>query len=153
VQNVENIYETTTGGSTDLRYLTLWNQYNYAWFPTKYNQDFAVTPNAIPLIRLPEMYYIAAECGGPSEGLSFLNAVRESRALHDLPPGMDDLTFQNEIFKEYQKEFYCEGQLFYYYKRLNMPYMLEYDNVTQIPTGGGVYVLPLPASEIFYGGR
>lgn len=157
IENLENIYETATGGATDFRYLYLWSKIPYSptgiGQPQKLSQQNAVTPNDMPIIRLPEMYYIAAECGGPVAGLAALNKVRENRGLKDLPSGLDQATFQNEIFKEYQKEFYCEGQLFYYYKRLNLPNMVDCDNITLFPTTGGVYVFPLPANEIQYGGR
>ncbi len=77
-----------------------------------------------PLIRLSEIYYIAAECAGELEsverGLEYLEAVRLHRGLAPLVEtigvsGVNDLN--REIQKEYEKEFYGEGQSYYYYKR------------------------------------
>ena len=63
----------------------------------------------------------------------------------------NDLTVvsvQNEITKEYQREFINEGQLFYYYKRLGfekIPY------ATKAATDA-VYVVPLPTWDVDLGG-
>jgi hypothetical protein len=72
----------------------------------------------MPLIRLPEMYYILAECTDDlEESAALISTVREAR-------GIEDVSFANEtekmnnIEKEYRKEFYAEGQLWYFYKRL-----------------------------------
>lgn len=160
VSNLEQIYETQTGGSTDARYLYLWTPIasgststsvtNY--FPYKYTQYNVLQPNRVPIIRLPEMYYIAAECLGSVAGLSYLNAVRTKRGLAELPATLTDPNlFQNEIFKEYQKEFYAEGVLFYYYKRLNSPTMLTCTNLTSITVGNVFkYVFPIPDDETFF---
>lgn len=155
---VERIYETSSGGSTDIRYLYGWSNYsgsnmNY-WYCSKYTQSYAKEPKLVPIIRLPEMYYIAAECAtDPVEATGYLNMVRTARAIKPLPADLDAATFQQELFKEYQKEFYAEGQLFYYYKRRNEPFMTGNDDVSQIPTSRTMYVFQLPADEISIGGR
>ncbi len=151
--SVERIYETSTGGSTDYRYLYMWLQYNTKYYFQRYKQSYALEPNLVPLIRLPEMYYIAAECSDAATATTLLNVVRQNRGLSNLRPDLTNDEVQNEIFKEYQKEFYCEGQLFYYYKRLNKPEMMEYDNQRQVPVSGSDYVFPLPEKEVAVGGR
>ena len=87
----------------------------------KYNQEGLRSPalkNTMPLIRLPEMYYILAECtDNLDESAALISKIREAR-------GIEDVTFADEsekmkhIEKEYRKEFYAEGQLWYFYKRL-----------------------------------
>ena len=74
---------------------------------------------------------------------SSINKVLETR-------GLDRLTSYEQIpdklLNEYQKEFWGEGQLFFYYKRLNMP---------SIPSALGndvvmdalKYQMPLPQVE------
>ena len=62
------------------------------------------------------MYLIAAEASGDIRYLETLRANR-GYATDPLPAGAN---LQDEITKEYQKEFIAEGQLFYYYKRRNM---------------------------------
>ena len=83
----------------------------------------AAFKNRIPMIRISEMYYIAAECEGDGTlATDYLNAVRNNRGL--TAEKLENLTpdlLKNEIFKEYQKEFYGEGQLWYYYKRTLAP--------------------------------
>ena len=61
--------------------------------------------------------------------------------------GCDDL--QAEIAKEYSKEFMCEGQMFYYYKRLGLKRIGVYRTVAIEPEE--VYVIPLPDDELDFG--
>ena len=71
------------------------------------------------MIRVSEMYYIAAECEpNPAQALKYLETVRQHRGLSDMPlDASADL--QSEIANEYRKEFLGEGQLWYYFKRTN----------------------------------
>ena len=104
-----------------------------------------------PLIRMSEMYYIAAETAEDEQtALDYLNTVREERGLGDgtqLIPGVD---LQNEIFKEYRKEFIGEGQLFFYYKRKNMSSIQSGTTSSEIDMTAAQYVVPLPLSETDY---
>lgn len=109
-----------------------------------------VRQSRIPVIRLPEMYYIAAETDPDAvAGLEYLNQIRQARLLPKLPAGLTAAQFDNEIFKEYRKEFYGEGQLWFYYKRKN------WVNIPHSPAGvqmtASKYVFPLPDSEIEFG--
>ena len=107
-----------------------------------------------PLLRLSEAYYIAAEClkeSNPKRAVELLNLVRSARNLSLFPldyktMSADDI--QNEIYKEYRKEFVGEGgQLFFYYKRLNAP---EIKGASVRP-GKNVYVLPIPSNDQEFG--
>lgn len=78
--------------------------------------------NIFPMLRLTEMYYIAAECATDVEqGLSYINPVRESRNLAPLTNAeVGDLSMLKQVIAaEYRKEFIGEGQVFFYYKRNN----------------------------------
>lgn len=102
----------------------------------------------IPLIRISEMYYIAAECEEDKTiAMQALNTVRKQRGLLDLAASAN---LTNEIRNEYRREFYGEGQLFFYYKRTF---------TTSIPNGAGTnnvamttarYCPPVPEDEIRY---
>ena len=101
------------------------------------------TGTQIPLLKLSEMYLIAAEASGD---ISYLETLRSYRgyATQPLPADAD---LQQELRKEYQKEFIAEGQLFYYYKR---------QNLTSIPftsqtMNRDVYVFPVPDNELEFG--
>jgi hypothetical protein len=96
-----------------------------------------------PMIRKSELYYILAETEpDPQKALEYFNTVRFNRNLIDIT---NAATLPAEITKEYKKEFWGEGQLFFYYKR---------KNVTTVPSGSNsffnvtpAYVVPLPLSE------
>ena len=84
----------------------------------KYKQEslWPSTKGTIVLIRLAEMYYILAECAAtPEDAAVFLNKVRDMRGVD--PVVCTELNRLDEIEKEYRKEFYGEGQLFFFYKR------------------------------------
>ena len=102
----------------------------------------------MPLIRISELYYIAAECLGGKEGLAYLNKIRAYRGLKALT---DDSTLQNEIYKEYCKEFLNEGQMFYYYKRKYLSQLGVFKSKAIDPEA--VYMLPLPVDEQDYGNK
>ena len=73
------------------------------------------------MIRLSEMYYIAAECTTDTgDGVDYLEEVRSHRGLTSFPlnRNMSRVDLEKEIRKEYRKELIGEGQLWYYYKRL-----------------------------------
>ena len=111
--------------------------------------------NLYPMLRLSEAYYIAAEClkdSDPDQAVELLNKVREARNLSLFPLDYTTMTsddIQNEIYKEYRKEFVGEGgQLFFYYKRLNAS---EIKGASVRPSKN-VYVLPVPSSDQEFGG-
>jgi hypothetical protein len=107
-----------------------------------------------PAIRLSEMYYIAAEAIFPTDATKayeYLNAVRSARDIGDkLPVGTQE-GFLRELAKEVRKETLAEGQLFYFYKRLNRGIVGPTGSI--IPASNNIFVLPLPNDELVYGGR
>ncbi|MNK14785.1 SusD family protein [compost metagenome] len=152
--NFNTLYETATGGGTDFRYLYRIEQDQTAPFPSKFwqtyqfnNLDSNRLDQHVPLIRLSEMYYIMAEAASvTSDGVGYLNTVRQNRALAPLATTITPALLNTEITKEYQKEFYAEGQLFYYCKRkkiVRMQFM-----TADIPLSK--YQLPVPDSEKEY---
>ncbi|WP_289024113.1 RagB/SusD family nutrient uptake outer membrane protein [uncultured Salegentibacter sp.] len=153
-----DIFETQNVniGVADVRYNTLLNGQTRGLVSTKIIQRSSANPNQVPLIKLPEMYYVAAEAsinsGELDKAAEYLNDVRFSRGI--LEPVADTLNQQEmqlELMKEYRKEFISEGQLFYFYKR---------NGLTQIPGVSETvimdeeeYVLPIPDNEIEFGNR
>lgn len=98
----------------------------------------------MPIIKLSEMYLILAEATWKTDGdpLPAFNAYIQAKGLNallTLPPN-----FQAELTNEYRKEFLAEGQLFYYYKRLNTANIYGTD-VNLVNTKS--YTFPLPNNE------
>lgn len=98
-----------------------------------------------PLLRLSELYYIAAECTPDDNSAAvLLNTVRANRGL---PPVTFNGDKQTQITREYQKEFWGEGQLFFYYKRINQPTIVNGSGSGTVDMSDTKYVVPLPLSE------
>jgi hypothetical protein len=55
--------------------------------------------------------------GTAAEGFNFLNRVRVNRGLLDFEGAITAASLARELRREYEKEFFAEGQLFYFYKR------------------------------------
>ena len=113
--------------------------------------------NQIPIIKLPEMYYIAAEAYTKGNQLdlaiTLLNNVRSSRGIIEQIP--DDASQEDvllEVEKEYRKEFLSEGQWFYYLKRNGITEIPGvFDNTITIDNEE--YILPYPDNEVEFGNR
>ncbi|MFT3823531.1 MAG: RagB/SusD family nutrient uptake outer membrane protein [Chitinophagaceae bacterium] len=103
----------------------------------------------MPLIRMSEMYYIMAECEpDAAKARTYFNTVRKARGLTDIAA---TASLATELQKEYQKEFWGEGQLFFFYKRKNVA-SISNSSATSgtITMDATKYVLPLPLSETQY---
>ncbi|MDD7888021.1 RagB/SusD family nutrient uptake outer membrane protein [Flavivirga sp. 57AJ16] len=149
---VDNIFEVSSGYSSDPRYNKLWQYSQSVLMHAKFWQDDNMSnliTNLIPVLRLSEMYYIAAESEPNTEtAVAYLNEVRKARLIPELPTDIDASVLEDEIFKEYRKEFMSEGQLFYYYKRKNAQNIID----SQVnPITNKEYVFPLPLREIEFG--
>lgn len=103
----------------------------------------------INLIRLPEMYYIAAEClleSNPVLAQQYFDTVLEHRGLNGLSNRPDPITLTQTIINEERyKELWGEGQNFYNFKRQNL-------NIS-LPDGNDikpVYIIPIPDIEFDY---
>lgn len=114
--------------------------YKYADLETK-----TYYSELLPMIRISEMYYIIAETTkDETEALKSINLVLDNR-------GMELLTsttqLEGTLLNEYRKEFWGEGQLFFYYKRMNQTSILSALSGGNINMDNTKYVLPLPKSE------
>jgi hypothetical protein len=144
--------------NTDIRYTYLISRYNTNGPVQTYFGKLLQPENAsatlarrIPLIKIPEMYYIAAEAlktTKPDSAVFYLNAVRTARSISaKLPATLSAAQIQDEIRKEYWKEMPLEGQMFFYYKRNNtLAIPGKTDNFNQT-----LYTIPLPPTEIEFG--
>ncbi len=139
---------TTTGGyQDDYRYRANWiatgsNRYFY-----KYSDMVAtgsIQNTMIPMLRLGEMFLIAAESQGDnlSAGLQYVNVLRRNRGVANLQTLTPDL-----LKYEYIRELYGEGQLFYLYKRLYSDIITSASSSKNTKASDLVFVVPLPDSE------
>ncbi|SEW52562.1 RagB/SusD family nutrient uptake outer membrane protein [Chitinophaga arvensicola] len=102
----------------------------------------------VPVIRASECYLIAAETSPDmASGWTYLNTIREARNAMAGTTG--DL--QIEIGKEYAKEFFGEGQLFFYYKRTFAGSIPDCNNSVATAMRNMTakdYVVPVPRDEL-----
>lgn len=139
----------------DYRYNALWilpsvggKSYRTFYKYTDIQEPDSLFRFKMPLIRLSEMYYILAECEpDATKAREYFNTVRKNRGLTNITPTANLTT---ELQKEYQKEFWGEGQLFYYYKRRNVINIPNSASTSGNVSMTGKYVLPLPPSETLY---
>ena len=137
----------TGGNQDDYRYRVNWvatgaNRYFYKYSDMKDTGNIRNT--MIPMLRLGEMYLIAAECYGTdlSQGVSLINKLRSARGVSALP----SLTQENLQF-EYIRELYGEGQVFFMYKRLFSRILTSVVESENTQPSDKVFILPLPDSE------
>lgn len=123
----EVLSELFDGQSSDKRY-DLWVNMDYEDQPhmslKKYwqwedNEDdnAIVYTQQIPMLRMAEMYLIAIETASTlAEKNEKMDQFRKSRGL---PAKIynTETEITTELLLEYQREFYAEGQMFFYYKR------------------------------------
>ncbi|SMO33660.1 RagB/SusD family nutrient uptake outer membrane protein [Solitalea koreensis] len=157
----DNLYEIASKpqmSQSDYRYKELYNKVSSSdYLLMKFNYvDGSTFKDRMPIIKLPEMYYILAEAynekGDQTTAVGYLNTVRRNRAIqstYDLSPSLTKDGVDVEIEKEYRKEFVSEGQLFYYYKRLGKTVITGTSRVMD----NSIYVLPMPERELEMGAR
>lgn len=107
----------------------------------------------INLLRIPEMYLIAAEAQlekAPELARQYFDTFIASRGLVKFADrlGNPQITL-DDINKERRKEFINEGQYFYTMKRMNMDVYVEVLSAT-LPGSDDIYTLPIPVEEFDY---
>jgi hypothetical protein len=102
----------------------------------------------VPLIRLPEMYFILWENLTPPAGNTTFNKFRTYRYLNvSLHNSLtSEAAVRERLEKEYRKEFYGEGQMFFFYKRHQYT-TLPYPDAFALPQGLDNYMIPLPEGQ------
>lgn len=147
--NVADYYENLTG---DYRYLYWFdNSASGFFFFNKYNQlESSNWPqayrNKIPIIKLSEMYFIAAEAQKSTNitaAAAMINEVRLHRGL--LSTTINASNFDAVLLQEFRKEFIGEGQLFFFHKRKNNAAIPRAAGLNLVTLKG--YKLPIPVSE------
>ncbi|MBK5721972.1 RagB/SusD family nutrient uptake outer membrane protein [Dysgonomonas sp. Marseille-P4677] len=101
--------------------------------------------NYQPLIRKSELYYIIAEA---LDNKDYIDEVRINRGLKKLSEAKPNSTIATELLLEHMREFYGEGQLFYFYKRRNLKSIRNGSTAGNITMNADKYVLPIPQVEL-----
>lgn len=159
-QRLTSMFETTT----DWRFNRQWTygENNTGLFIKYEEQSPAETQTdqwertryMVPLVKLSELYLIAAECIGLQElnvaeaVEEYLNPLRAARNEISVEPTITTTQLREYIQNEYIRDFVGEGQTFFYFKR---------NELGTIPNGISAngtmtmvlsnYVIPLPDSE------
>lgn len=139
----------TQEADKDWRYSSTWlkaQERDYLCFHKYENVSTTTNLNAlIPLLRITEMYYIIAEASTDrEEALEAINKVLYNRGLTILD---NETKIAGTVKEEYKREFWGEGQLFFYYKRINEPSLKSFSEGKTIKMDATKYVVPLPLSE------
>ena len=144
-----------TNTATDIRYRKMWSQTlgmsTTTVFPSirKYyvtrESDDSEVEGVIPVLRLSEMYLIAVETAPTfAEANKLYEEYMLSKGNAVNAPFISENDIQPELEKEYRRELFAEGQMFYFYKRHKMETMWSKGSVT---VSENDYILPLPNSE------
>jgi hypothetical protein len=140
---------------TDIFPAGLNTDYRLNWFEQANSSAMRISKYSyntiIPLIKVSEMYLIAAESESSTIMAvnAYVNPLRVHRGVSELDGSATTQSQLNEEIRlQYRREFIGEGQLFYYYKRLNvqkLPTLATFTNSNE------VYKLPIPNVEIDFG--
>ena len=138
----------------DLRYRTSLNKTtevggnNYAIFQ-KYMGGDSIYSQIIPMIRISEMYYIKAESKIDTDPEQAFQILKDFLVYRGIANPLIR-TPRELLDSEYRKEFFGEGQLFFYYKRLNRKTIKSASGISDINMGSTQYVVPIPDGESQY---
>jgi len=145
---LSNIYDNW---ELDYRYKSMWKPDGDKVFSVFVKYKDLLSPGGMNFrytvsgIRLSEVFLIAAECESNStKALAYINEIREHRNC--LPIGTTT-DLQGDILKETRREFYGEGQLWYFYKRKQISNIFSATGLRDVSLEAKNYVFPLPLSE------
>ena len=127
-----------------------------------YSSNSAMYRNRQPMVRIAELCYICAEAAIRNDDLAtaadYVNMVNAHRGMEDKvsPDNSVDLRSSPLYFlwKEYVKEFICEGRLFTFRKRCErslIPTSTGSSSEELIPKKFDALVYPYPTEETSYG--
>lgn len=136
-------WERGTMSSQGTKYPTLKKYY----YSTKTNHSTLVLRTClqiVPMLRLSEMYLIAMETTNSlDEANSLYKTYMAARKVNVTVDFTSKDEMDIELENEYRREFYGEGQMFFFYKRLaKTSMMFSWEDM-----GEEQYVIPLPDTE------
>jgi hypothetical protein len=116
------------------------------------SSDLPAIKNLQPLLRMSEMFYIQAEAalaaGDKDKAIEILSSIAEHRGLSPQYYPTKDSDFAAYIEREYYKEFYGEGQIYFFHKRRGDAKMYKGNNVgTEDVNTAKAYTVAIPKDE------
>ena len=145
--SISSVYESN---NDDVRYAKWFDLGNFVKFiPDSTN----VFTQKMPMIKLSEMYLLAAECSyasSPSDALDYVNTLRDHRIRNNRHWNSVTLDY---IIQEMRREYVGEGQLWYVYKRNNLTIPGSGSMEGDVQPSDDIFVFPMPDSEISTGHR
>lgn len=148
-KKLEAIFEADKYQKSDVRYELLYVTEDGIPRLRKFRQeqtDNQLSKNHMPMLRLSEVYYIAAETAPDVEtSLTYINAVRTARSLLGVELATKE-DVKSYLDAEYRREMIAEGQIFYRYKYRNLGNIpdCELDIANRLSE---IYRFPLPQQE------
>ncbi len=152
VGTMKDYFENFTGSTSDVDIrikssaILGYNSTNY--ISRKYIKN---DKEVIPLIRLPEMYYIMCESSELVESAEYINVVKSKRGYTrgSLTSAFTDEETRFHVLNyEYRTEFYAEGQYWHFMKR----HKIDAQNYApEVSFTESKYIFPLPDDEVEYG--
>lgn len=118
------------------------------------SENAANTNNKLPMLRMSEMYIIAAEAGYATDKTKAISRLSELKTNRGVSMNMTGYSFeqlQDETLLEAKRELLGEGQLFYWYKQRNLAKIKRGNEVIDMPIEK--YTFPLPSTEVEFGDR
>jgi hypothetical protein len=150
--NLNIAYETSVNPDDIRRTARYWEYrsgYQTTNFFLKYSGTEAIpSNNRVPLLRLAELYLILIEDLSLEDAKPYFTAYRTSRSMSisvEETSLIDEETRLSRLEKEYRKEFYGEGQMFFFYKKHNYE-SFTWPTVFTVPANG--YVIPKPKDQL-----
>ncbi|MCQ2162844.1 MAG: RagB/SusD family nutrient uptake outer membrane protein [Bacteroidales bacterium] len=144
-----NDYRFTTLYNPDTFMYRVWDDQDYTMKSTS-SDNIKYSIPLLPVIELPEMYFIKAEAiarkGDIAGAMALIKKVRDARGCTALLSADDLDSFMNILVDEVQRDCIQRGTTYTFLKKLNWPTM--YDGTParkKLPEGW--YVLPIPTSE------
>lgn len=126
------------------------NTISYKYYKADSGTSYA---GKIPMIRLSEMYLIAANAiysTDKEEAVEYLKTIRKMRGASQMINDNSYEAFLLELTTEARREFLGEGQMFYWYKRHGLPIQRQGAEIELTPMQT---CLPMPANEVEFGDR
>ena len=149
--NARQLFEGDQVGVNDIRFRTNFGFHfggENGLMTRKYLQGPSSNYNEkVPMIRLSEMYLIVAEAEKDDSFLNKLRNVRGISRINDVKFSGNDEDMILALKSEYRKEYFAEGQFFYFLKRHNQETF--YRSVVKMSEKQ--YIFPLPDNEREYG--